>query len=299
MGRYKYNIKYFKNLAIERGGLCLSNNYINSHSKLKFQCDKGHIWKTKPYYLTNNGSWCPKCQKNHKDNIETYHKIAKKRGGECLSNEYVNSKSKLKFQCDKGHIWESIANDIKYLKVWCPYCSNNKKLTIEKMQEIASERGGECLSNEYINSHSKLKWKCEKGHIWEAKPYLVKNSNNWCPICNESLGERKLSFILKNMSINFIREMKFENCKNKHRLPFDFYLPDYKILIEYDGKQHFEIVNFYGSSIEKAKKNFIKIKNNDKIKNEYCKTNNIPLIRISYKIKNIEKYLQESLSKLI
>ena len=56
------------------------------------------------------------------------------------------------------------------------------------MNEIAKERGGKCLSTEYINSHDKLLWECEYGHTWWAKPYLVKNTNTWCPECNESKG---------------------------------------------------------------------------------------------------------------
>ena len=59
----------------------------------------------------------------------------------------------------------------------------SKKLIIEEMQAVAKERGGECLSREYVNSTTKLKWQCAEGHTWMATPGDVKNSGSWCPEC--------------------------------------------------------------------------------------------------------------------
>ena len=91
---------------------------------------------------------------------------------------------------------------------------------------------------------------------------------------------------------------KFLRTGKKQQLPFDFYLPEYNVLIEYDGKQHFEPVNFYGCPDESAIKNYNDLKINDKIKNDYCENHNITLIRISYKIKNINEYLKNKLIEL-
>ena len=54
------------------------------------------------------------------------------------------------------------------------------KLTIEEMHSFAQERGGKCLSKEYINARTKLKWQCKEGHIWETKPANVRRGK-WCP----------------------------------------------------------------------------------------------------------------------
>jgi hypothetical protein len=70
MGKRIYNLQYFKNLAITKGGECLSDEYISCVKKLTFKCDKGHVWETKPYYLVNNNSWCPKCSKTANNNIK-------------------------------------------------------------------------------------------------------------------------------------------------------------------------------------------------------------------------------------
>ena len=99
-----------------------------------------------------------------------------------------------------------------------------------------------------------------------------------CPICNDSKGEKEISMLLDKKNIIHIRQNKFEDCKNTQCLPFDFYLPEYDMCIEYDGRQHFEPVYDFGGLDQ-----FEKTKRNDNIKNEYCKNNNIKLLRISYK----------------
>jgi hypothetical protein len=58
----------------------------------------------------------------------------------------------------------------------------SKKLTIEEMQDLAKNRDGKCLSKEYLNANTKLLWRCEKGHKWEATPGSVK-SGSWCRYC--------------------------------------------------------------------------------------------------------------------
>ena len=59
----------------------------------------------------------------------------------------------------------------------------DKKLRIEEMHNFVSERGGKCLSPEYINNKTKLKWECAEGHTWEAIPYSVKRGS-WCRLCS-------------------------------------------------------------------------------------------------------------------
>ena len=113
-------------------------------------------------------------------------KIAMKRGGRCLSETYIDSKTKLQFECEYGHKWYAIPMNIK-LGTWCPTCATRDgilypKGTLEDMQRIARERHGECLSNEYIRSKFKLKWRCEFGHVWNTTPTLIKQGH-WCPRC--------------------------------------------------------------------------------------------------------------------
>lgn len=110
--------------------------------------------------------------KTPEEQLEFYKAIARERGGECLSDEYLNSKTKLPWRCAEGHEWEALPTNIKRGH-WCLVCGNHrqgrqKAKSIETTQELARAEGGECLSSEYINNRTKLRWQCVKGHEWMA-----------------------------------------------------------------------------------------------------------------------------------
>ena len=217
--------------------------------------------------------------------------LAINNGGECLSDIYVNNNSNLKWKCDKDHIWYASANKIKTAKTWCPECNGSKKKTIEEMHNIAESKNGKCLSNKYLGAHHKLLWECEKKHQWLASYHAVKTSNSWCPICSDSKGEKLIRMFLEKNNINFIRQKKFNDCRNKNKLPFDFYLPTENILIEYDGIMHYKPIEYFGGN-----DGLLLRKKLDLIKNNYCKINNIKLIRIPYFEKDVINILKKSLN---
>ena len=145
----------------------------------------------------------------------------------------------------------------------------------------------------YINDRSKIEIICDKHGSFLQSPSSHLRSG--CPHCNESKGEREVSKILKSYNINFDRQKKFPDCKNVFELPFDFYIPSLRILIEFDGIQHFEPIQYFGGL-----RAFEKLKINDKIKSDYCEDNYIDLIRIRYdQIDSIEKILKDSLENKI
>jgi tRNA(Arg) A34 adenosine deaminase TadA len=90
---------------------------------------------------------------------------------------------KYRWRCAKGHEWDAKATHIKTSNSWCPICSGRIIIApLLKLQSLAEQQGGKCLSKEYINSKTKLLWKCAKGHEWQAAPSSIK-SGQWCPIC--------------------------------------------------------------------------------------------------------------------
>jgi len=122
--------------------------------------------------------------------IDDMYKLAAQRGGKCLSVTYVNARTKLKWQCAQGHIWETVP-DVVRRGGWCQKCAgkrtgDSKKWGLKKMIDIAKKHGGWCLSTKYVNSKTKLEWKCAKGHTWETTPEKV-HMGRWCHKC---AGER-------------------------------------------------------------------------------------------------------------
>ena len=89
---------------------------------------------------------------------------------------------------------------------------------------------------------------------------------------NISKGNSKIIEILNSNNIQYETEKKFNSCKDKRELPFDFYIEN-KYLIEYDGKQHFDKNSIF---------DYEYTHNHDLLKSKWCKENNIPLIRIPY-----------------
>lgn len=114
-----------------------------------------------------------------------------------------------------------------------------------------------------------------------------KFSSAGCPRCSQSYPEKRIMVFLLNKGINVESEKRFDQCKSIAVLPFDFYLTDLNICIEFDGKHHYE--NVYNVQNWKTPVH-------DAIKTKYCLENKIKLIRIPYwEMNNIETILEKEL----
>lgn len=128
--RPKIHLDYLQNLAKSRGGLLLSSEYINNHTKMTWQCSKKHTWESS--YNNIQKHWCPVCSaesrsKSKRIPIDVYRKAAKKKGGKCLSKSVSSCYDKLEFECAKGHKWFGRADQIKNTSQWCPICANKRQ----------------------------------------------------------------------------------------------------------------------------------------------------------------------------
>lgn len=168
--------------ASKRGGACLATEYIGNDAYYRFRCEHGHEWETQGAKIFR-GTWCPRCQnQGNVYDIADMRKLAKARGGRCLSRAYRNAATKLEWECGNGHRWSAAPGSI-VAGGWCRICSYAaRKLGIELMRTIAAERGGRCLSTEYVNSSTKLEWECHVGHRWLAPPNAIRNGH-WCRLC--------------------------------------------------------------------------------------------------------------------
>lgn len=194
----KDTIEQMQNIALNKGGECLSDKYVNSEEKLKWKCENGHIWEATPHSV-KSGSWCWRCYGTFPLTLAEMHDIAKERGGKCLSTEYVNSTSNLLWECKEGHKWEAVPGSIKSGS-WCRRCAGLEKLTIEDMHTLAKNRGGLCLSTEYMSSQTKLRWQCANGHVFFTTPSHIKTSGSWCRTCDYESKRIKFGLGLSKMN---------------------------------------------------------------------------------------------------
>ncbi len=125
---------------------------------------------------------------------------------------------------------------------------------------------------------------CKKHGKFRQKAFIHIDGSG-CQKCNTSKGELKiLSFLLEN-NIPFVHQFKFNECVKITQLPFDFFLPDFNVCIEYDGEFHYLDLGF--NDLKSTQEN-------DQIKTDFCIKNGIDLIRISYLDKdNIDSILSK------
>jgi very-short-patch-repair endonuclease len=177
----------------------------------------------------------------------------------------------------------------------CCKCNKFKKLTQKEFVEKSSLVHGKKYD------YSKVKYKNSKAHIiivchTHGKFEQLAGEHmagEGCPSCNNSKGENKIKIMLDKYSIKYIPQNRFDECRYKRPLPFDFYLPKNNICIEFDGRHHFEAIEQFG-----GKDALVETKKKDMIKTKFCRKNKIKLIRIKY-TENIEQKLSQIFSNAI
>lgn len=292
---YRMTFEELQDFYKTRGYEIISDEseYKSYLSILQFRCDNGHINDAKVKYIVK-GRNCSICTGNKKLTIEFCKEEFAKEGLTLLEDEYVNAKTLMKFRCDKGHVrkltWDYFKSGSRCIK-----CSGKEKLSYEFVKGEFAKIGYELLSKTFKNSHQKLKIKCDKGHETTITYTHFKSSKRRCSKCAQSNGEHAVSHILDENEnvLEYDSEVSLKNQKNYR---YDFYVTlnsGEKFLIEYDGRQHFAPIEFFG-----GEKSFKSAQKRDKKKTNYCRKHNIGLLRISYRhfktIDNvIDKYIKE------
>lgn len=168
---------------------------------LRYRCRHGHVITSHPG--TPACQSCPSCSAHQlapctntarrKLTICEMAAVARQRGGVLVSTTYVNSRAPLLWRCEKGHSWRATASNVRSGNSWCPECARQKKKkTIQDMREMAHGLGGECLCNEYISEHVKLRWRCAEGHEFYMAPNNIRRNPSssrkpsWCKICRKN-----------------------------------------------------------------------------------------------------------------
>jgi len=261
-------------------------NYINTKTDIIVTCPKhGDFIINANHHLKGYG--CPLCNKGSYLTTKTFIIKALEIYGDSFSYEktnYINNKTKMTVTCSKhGDFQVTPYNFFKGHT--CIKCHFEKKFDNDYFLEKARLKHNDLYDypEKYINSITKIKIICKKHGAFYQKPNDHLQGHG-CPICKNSKGEQNVRKFLLEKNINFKQQKKFKDCKDKKELPFDFYLPDYNLCVEYDGIQHFKEKDFFG-----GKKGLKKIQKHDKIKNQHCYKNNIGLLRIKYDDNVIEK----------
>lgn len=280
-------------------------NYTNMQTYLEVECSLcGLKRKVRPSKLLESRYGCP-CLANNMLITDNEYKLRLKDSNIEPLEKYINNSTKLKHKCKIcGYEWSRVPIlDYQLDGFTCPLCSliresNNRRLNVDDINEILIKENKTfiCINRDNLDVPT---FECKLcGHKWKhdiKHQYLIKGN---CPSCNLTKGEERVRDFLEKYNINYEVEKTFKGCKCKGSLRFDFYIPSQNACIEYDGEQHFDIVDFEGGSSEKELKEKLKLnKKRDSIKDKYCKKNGIKLLRIPYyEFDNIENKLIEFLN---
>jgi len=277
--------------------------YHNPHKKIKIIClEHGEFEQTPDSHIRKHG--CPKCNGGTKINLNTFLTKANKKH----NNKYNYSKvsfdktsEKINILCpEHGEFKQTVSDHL--FGYGCQKCglttrSNSRTKNSEYFISKAIEVHGNFYDYSnviYEKANRKVNIKCPIHGEFEQTPNDHTSNKNGCPICNESKGEREIRNYLTNNNIDFTPQKRFPDCKDIRTLPFDFYLPDYNICIEYDGEHHFIEMKEFRKNIS-----LLDTQKKDKIKTDYCTNSNSRprLIRISYKeLKDIINILEKIFS---
>lgn len=288
------------------------DNFTGCDCYMEYICPIHGKTSTLMSRISNENAWCYKCGKIHmaeKQRLspEKVKELIESKNNNLLLNpdDYINATTKnLQVVCGTCHtVFTTSYSSVYNSDGRCSKCGqliggNLNRTTKEELIELATIDGVCMVLNpdNYVDMYTPLLFTCvECGNSFSSKPHnYVKRGFCRCENCQlYSKGEETIASFLDNNKITYVRQMKFKECIDKRMLPFDFYIPQHNLLIEYNGKQHYCPIDYFGG-IE----NFEQQKKHDQIKTEFAKQNNITLLTIPYtEFDNIETILNIQLFK--
>lgn len=305
----EWDERSIKEIVSKRGFILLSQYLKNGNTRRIYIEDKsGYRYDIRLQHFIErpNAKWNitdPRRPEISLYNISRWLEINNKNIALSENNNYLGNSNEMEFYClepDCGLKFYTRWVTLYVGKGGCSYCSGRKLSNKNRLSvlypEIAKEwdyqSNDDTPEDVSFGLGENRWWICQNGHGKYSASIKNRTKNkSGCPKCSFSKGEKEILGFLVKWKIETIIQKRFSNCANILELPFDFYLPDYNLCIEYHGKQHYESVDFFGGEKQ------LKIqKKHDKIKEKYCKDNNIHLLIIPYwEFDNIEKILEETL----
>ena len=279
--------------------------YVNSYTKIKIKCPMhGYFYQKAGNHLHGNGCYyCGRVSSGEKHSLQKtkttqdFIKASKKKHNNLYDYslvKYKNNRTKVQIICKKHGIFEQ-RPDAHLIGAGCQKCAKEHRYYT---QEEFVKKAKKVHNSKY--DYSKVKYKSSKekvpiicikhGIFYQAPQDHL--AGKGCPFCRESKGERLIKKYLLENNIQFEQQKKFKDLIDKSPLSYDFYIPKYKVLIEFQGIQHYKIVEKF-----KKKENTYETQIfHDKLKSNYAKEKGYKLLIISYKEKidaKLNKFFKE------
>ena len=260
-------------------------------SMWKCQCECGNLKSIRQDALISGRTKSCGCLHNETTAERMGARILNQRFGMLTVIEKTNKRTKneniiWKCQCDCGSFTEVPTSSLisgNTKSCGCLQRNKARETGAAKAIDLTNQSFGKLKVIRRIGSkHGETLWEClcECGGRCNVTGYNLRSGKTKSCGCVSSYGEWVVAKLLNNSHLPFIKEKSFEQCRfsdTNSLARFDFFVND-TYLIEFDGKQHY----FYSESGWDTKENYEKTIQRDQYKNQWCKENNIPLIRIPY-----------------
>lgn len=298
----KFNPYTIENLELflkinSNGSKLITDKYIDSRMTLKITCeDCGKVIEKKWGTIINNDGnkmkyKCKNCINNINDrkcSFDFIKRYFKDQGLYITDNDYNGNSIPLNCVDKNGYKVKISYSNLKYNKSPNIFSLKfNKDNYIYNINNYFKNNNINCialryLEDKFISNYNVIICKCECGKEFGTSWSSIKDGKIRCEYCSKCMSnmEFKVRKWLDDNNIKYEYQKRFDDCKVKRVLPFDFYLPDFNCVIEIQGEQHYKPTLF--SEKINIEEEFKKRQEYDEIKRRYCKENNIELLEISY-----------------
>lgn len=278
------------------------DSYTKLSAKTKIKCPEHGFFYQLAGMHTRERQGCPKCGLiaiGGKKRMSLDDFI--RRSNKVHSNKYDYSKVNYKRNNKKVIIVCPIHGEFKQEPQnhlngsSCPYCATieshnlQRKSTEDFIKDSIKVHGDryDYSKVNYIDVTTHVEIICKKHGKFLQTPNTHQGGAG-CPNCNISRGEELIKQILIKHNIEYFQQKTFRGLRDVGKLKCDFYLPLFNLVIEFNGRQHYEVVKAFG-----GEKGFIDTQRRDKIKREFLYKKNIKLLEIHYQEENVEKIISE------
>jgi hypothetical protein len=284
------------------------SEYINCDTSVYCHCNIHNVdFNSIPYNLLKGKAGCELCRREkignaNRKNIDKYlSELHNLKPHLVLIGAYTDANTKTLFHCNKHNIdfqktpWKALHQH------GCPQCTKenqyrvNKKTQQDFIVQMQDVNNNIEVVGEYCGAHERVEVRCLLcGHIWRPQASSLV-SGFGCPMCASSHGEKRIKEFLEYRNICFMPQKAFVGLYGvgNGSLSYDFYLPDYNLLIEYQGEFH------DGTAWQQTESEFLVQKEHDKRKSQYAVKHNINLLEIWYwDYDDIDTILQNTINNL-
>jgi very-short-patch-repair endonuclease len=282
----------------------VNTEYVDVRTPITFICKKHGEFIKKPRYFDRAKFPCPFCQiEAHRGDPKEFIERAKEIFPEYDYSEaqYITNTTKIKLKCPIHGSFKKTASAL-LMGRGCQLCSDAKRRTPIYTEEEAIEK---MMSSRPDLIYDRVRYQgikvpvlvgCKEHGYFLKTPDVIIHAKTGCPMCCKYKGEMFITnWFLKNGFIpnkDFIAQSKFQDLKDKYKLSYDFLFVSKRILIEFNGEQHYKPVKAFDVN------NYpIQVKH-DNIKKKYAEENGYRLLEIPYtELSNIGKILDSVILK--